>query len=61
MKVAESCRNVWITCEILASANELGLYLFYGVKRSRLQNSQLIPLLQNSSWGDGAMVSLLSF
>ena len=25
MKVAESCRNVWITCEILASVNELGL------------------------------------
>ena len=34
-------------------------FLFYGGKQSRLRNLQLIPLLQNSSWGDGA--SLLSF
>ena len=35
-------------------------FLFYGGKRSRLRISQLIPLLQNSSWGDGATASLLS-
>ena len=34
-------------------------FLFYGGKRSRLRNSQLIPLLHNSSWEDGATASLL--
>ena len=34
-------------------------FLFYGGKRSRLRNSQLIPLLLNSSWEDGATASLL--
>ena len=33
-------------------------FLFYGGKRSRLRNSQLIPLLHNSSWEDGATASL---
>ena len=36
-------------------------FLFYRGKRSRLRNSQLIPLLQNTSSGDGATASLLSF
>ena len=32
--------------------------LFYRGERSRLQNSQQIPLSKNSSWGDGAMIGL---
>ena len=59
MKVAESCRNVWITCEILASANELGLCQTYLATQDCSNKTNMASY--SNVWRVGAKPSFRTF